>query len=148
MCHTCVQWSIAFISWAWTQVPIITCGLPFKLVGCVELALKIDWRYRKLKCNNEAYYWADMLSILSCSDLNCDSFVWDIRKPAVLVTASHMLNSRFRLIWCFWYIKCLRCAVWSFLYLCYHLFINKLRLFFGIFNMSWCMNFAVCSSAF
>ena len=30
--------------------------------------------------------------------------------PAVLVTASHMLISRFRLIWCFWYIICLRCA--------------------------------------
>ena len=28
------------ISTCWTQVPIITCSLPFKLVGCVELALK------------------------------------------------------------------------------------------------------------
>ena len=30
----------------------------------------------ELKYNNKAYYWADMLAILSCSVLNCDSFVW------------------------------------------------------------------------
>ena len=48
----------------------------------------------------------------------------------------------------FWYIKWLRCAVWSFLYLCYHLFIDNLHLFFGIFNVSLCIKFAVCSSAF
>ena len=31
--------------------------------------------YGELKYNNKAYYWADMLAILSCSVLNCDSFV-------------------------------------------------------------------------
>ena len=32
--------------------------------------------YEELKYNNKAYYWADMLALLNCSVLNCDSFVW------------------------------------------------------------------------
>ena len=50
--------------------------------------------------------------------------------PAVLVTASHMLISRFCLIWCFDLLNAFAVLFWSFLYLCYHLFIDKLRPFF------------------
>ena len=51
-----------------------------------------DWMYEEVKYNNKAYYWADMLVILSCSVLNCDSFVW--RKIASFRFAWRMILGR------------------------------------------------------